>query len=104
MILRWDTKKLYAALNNKRQVESKSWQVHVFMVSQEEGSAAVVYVHVTVLQYVARLLGCGFTTSMLTRLSKGGRVTFPSVMMPVLWLGMPASDFMTTNPHPTEIR
>ena len=78
-ILRWDTRKLHAALDRKRRAEGGDWHG------------------------VAAQVGDSFTAGALTRLAKGGRVSFPSVMVLMLWLDSPAAGFVTTNPHPTEI-
>jgi hypothetical protein len=66
--LRWDTKKLHAALNARRQDRRMTWR----QVGQEVG---------------------GFTAGMLMNLSKGGRVGFPGVMRLVRWLDQPAAAF-----------
>ena len=67
-ILRWDTKALHSALDAQRQARGMTWK----QVAQEVG---------------------GFTPAMLTRLSRGGRTSFPSVMRIVRWLGKPAATF-----------
>jgi hypothetical protein len=66
--LRFDTKGIHAALNTKRQTLGLTWMD------------------------VARQIG-GCPPSMLTNLSKGGRIGFPGVMRIVGWLGQPAADF-----------
>lgn len=67
-ILRWDSRALFAALDEQRLERRLTWTA------------------------VAREVG-GFTPSMLTNLSKGGRVWFPGVMRLVRWLGRPAAGF-----------
>jgi hypothetical protein len=66
-ILRFDTRKLYAALNARRTERT--------MTSAQ----------------VAREIGVG--VSGLTHLAKGGRITFPQVMRVVRWLDRPAAAF-----------
>jgi hypothetical protein len=68
-ILRWDTQALFAALDEQRRTRQLTWTT------------------------VAREVG-GFTSNMLTHLSKGGRVGFPHVMRLVRWLGQPAAVFI----------
>jgi hypothetical protein len=68
MCLRWDTRKLHAALNARRQDRRMTW-----------------------LQVAQAIGGC--TPGMLMNLSKGGRVGFPGVMRMVRWLDQPAAAF-----------
>ena len=65
--LRFDTKKLYAALSEQRAIRGITWAQ-----AAEE---------------------IGMSTPMLMNLSKGGRTYFPQVMRAVGWLGRPASEF-----------
>lgn len=67
-VLRFDTGKLYAALNAQRIERNMTWQ------------------------HVAKEMGLGVST--LTYLANGGRTAFPHVMRIVGWLGRPAADFM----------
>jgi hypothetical protein len=67
-ILRWDTRALFDAVNAERVTRQLTWTE------------------------LARQIG-GFTPSMLTNLSKGGRIGFPRVMRLVRWLGGPAVSF-----------
>jgi len=67
-ILRWDTRALHAALDAKRRERQLTWAE------------------------LAREIR-GFTPSMLTNLSKGGRIGFPRVMRLVQWLDRPAVSF-----------
>jgi hypothetical protein len=67
-VLRWDTKALYAAMDEHRRARGLTWK------------------------HVAREVG-GFTPAMLTALAKGGRAGFPGVMRLVRWLDQPASSF-----------
>jgi hypothetical protein len=67
-ILRWDTKALFAALDEQRRARGMTWAL------------------------VARDLG-GFTPGMLTNLAKGPRIGFPRVMRLVRWLDRPAVTF-----------
>jgi hypothetical protein len=67
-ILRWDTRALFAALEAQRRSQALTWAE----VAQQVG---------------------GFTPSMLTNLSNGGRIGFPRVMRLVRWLGQPAATF-----------
>jgi hypothetical protein len=66
-ILRFDTKKLYAALDAQRAERKMTWP----QVAKEIGLAA----------------------SSLTYLSKGGRTGFPDVIRIVRWLHQPAAQF-----------
>ena len=66
-ILRFDTRRLHAALDAQRMERDMTWT------------------------QVAAGLGLGVST--LTYLAKGKRVGFPNVMRMVTWLGRPASDF-----------
>ena len=67
-ILRWDTRALSSAVNAERVRRQMTWTE------------------------MAREVG-GFTPSMLTNLSKGGRTGLPHVMRLVRWLGRPAVTF-----------
>lgn len=67
-ILRWDTKALYAAMDEQRAARGLTWKD------------------------VAREVG-GCTPAMLTALAKGGRAGLPGVMRIVRWLGQPATAF-----------
>ena len=66
-ILRFDTKKLHAALDTKRREKDLTWAA------------------------LARELGVG--PSSLTQLGKGGRTSFPQVMRMVGWLERRAAEF-----------
>jgi len=66
-VLRFDTKKIHAALNARRIERKMTWS----QVAKEAGTA----------------------TSTLTYLSKGTRVAFPGVMRIFKWLGHPAAHF-----------
>jgi hypothetical protein len=66
-ILRFDTCKLYAAINARRLESGKSWD----QVASDIGVSA----------------------SSLTHLSKGGRTGFPHVVRATRWLGLPVADF-----------
>jgi hypothetical protein len=66
-ILRFDTKKLHAALDTQRMERQLTWS------------------------QLARELGVGATA--LTHLAKGGRTAFPQVMRMVQWLGRCAAEF-----------
>jgi Helix-turn-helix len=66
--LRFDAKALFAALNAKRLERSMTWQ----RVAEEIG---------------------GVEAASLTRLARGGRLGFPSVMNMVRWLRRPAGEF-----------
>jgi hypothetical protein len=66
--LRWDAKKLHAALNAQRQDRHMTWS------------------------QVAQVIG-GCTPGMLMNLAKGGRVGLPGVMRLVRWLDQPAAAF-----------
>ena len=72
-ILRWDTRALFDAVNAERVTRQLTWTE------------------------LARQIG-GFTPSMLTNLSKGGRIGFPRVMRLVRWLGRPAVSFTRIAP------
>jgi hypothetical protein len=65
--LRFETKKLHAALNVQRVARGLTWQ------------------------QVGREIGLGAAT--LTHLSKGGRTGFPHVMRITRWLGRPVAQF-----------
>jgi hypothetical protein len=67
-ILRFDTRKLYSALDARRIERGMTWK----QVADEIG---------------------GFNAATLTRFSKGGRVGFPHVMRITRWLGSPAARF-----------
>ncbi len=67
-ILRFDTGKLYAALNERRIERGMTWQ------------------------QVAKEIG-GVGAGSLTYLSKGSRVGFPGVMRITGWLGRPVAEF-----------
>ena len=67
--LRFDARAIYAALEAKRVANGLSWK----QVAQEIG-------------------GCA--PESLTRLAKGGRVSFPRVMRVIRWTGEAASEFM----------
>ncbi|HKS95777.1 MAG TPA: hypothetical protein VJV74_06530 [Terriglobia bacterium] len=66
-VLRFDTRKLHAALDAQRVERRMTWT------------------------QVARQVGLG--VSSLTHLSKGGRTGFPAVMRMVRWLSRPAAQF-----------
>ena len=66
-VLRFDTKKIHAALNNRRIDRKMTWP----QVAKEAGTA----------------------TSTLTYLSKGTRVAFPGIMRIFKWLAQPAAHF-----------
>lgn len=66
-ILRFDTRKLHAALDDRRQANGMTWS----QVAQELGVGA----------------------SGLTHLAKGGRTAFPHVMRMVRWLNRSATEF-----------
>jgi hypothetical protein len=67
-ILRFDTRKLYLALDAQRIERDMTWR----QVGEEIG---------------------GLNAAGLTRLSKGGRTGFPQVMRMTRWLGHPAACF-----------
>jgi hypothetical protein len=67
-ILRWDTRALHAALDERRRRESLTWAD------------------------VARQIG-RYTPGQLTTLARGGRTGFPHVMRIVRWLDRPAAAF-----------
>ena len=67
-ILRWDTRALFDAVDSQRCGAGLTWA---------ETADRIV----------------GFTPSMLTNLSRGGRIGFPRVMRLVRWLGRPAAAF-----------
>src|SRR5215813_7277276 len=69
-ILRFDTRKLHAALDERRREQGLTW-----------GD-------------VAREMGSPISPSSLMHLSKGGRTGFPHVMWMVRWLGQPTTAFM----------
>jgi hypothetical protein len=66
-ILRFDTRKLFAAINARRIESGKTWD----RVASDIGVSA----------------------SSLTHLSKGGRTGFPHVVRVTRWLGLPVADF-----------
>ncbi len=66
-VLRFHTKKIYAALDAQRREQNLTWA----QVGRELGLSA----------------------SSLTHLAKGGRTSFPAVMRIVGWLGRPAAQF-----------
>ena len=66
-VLRFDTKKIYAALDAQRSERNLTWT----QVGKELGLSA----------------------SSLRHLEKGGRTSFPSVMRITGWLGRPAAEF-----------
>ena len=67
-VLRFDTRKLHAALDAKRIEKKRTW-----------------------VQAAAEM---GLSAGMLTHLANGGRTGFPHVMRMTRWLGRPAADFM----------
>jgi hypothetical protein len=67
LVLRFNTRRLHAALNAQRIERALTW-------------AEVAY-------------EAGLTVSMLTHLAKGGRTGFPHVMRMARWLGRPAAAF-----------
>jgi ribosomal protein L24E len=67
-VLRFDTKKMFTALNARRAERKMTWA----QVAEETG----------------------WSVAALTRLSKGGRTAFPTVMRIVRWLGEPAVRFI----------
>jgi hypothetical protein len=67
-ILRFDARKMYSELDSRRAERGLTWK----QVAEEIG---------------------GFSASMLTRLSQGGRVGFSHVMRITRWLGRPAAAF-----------
>ena len=67
-ILRWDTRALFDALDAQRRSHGLTWTETAQRIP-------------------------GFTPSMLTHLSRGGRIGFPRVMRLVRWLGQPAATF-----------
>jgi len=69
-ILRFDTRKLHTALDERRRERGLTW----------EG--------------VARDMGGPISASSLMHLSKGGRTGFPHVMWMVRWLDQPTTAFM----------
>jgi hypothetical protein len=66
-VLRFDTRKMYAAVDARRAARNLTWA------------------------QVAKETSC--SVSGLTRLSWGGRTVFPAVMRILRWLGEPASRF-----------
>ncbi len=66
-VLRFDTKKLYAALDEKRLAKNLTW-----------------------LQAAMEI---GVSASTLPHMSKGGRTSFPLVTRVTGWLGKPTADF-----------
>jgi hypothetical protein len=69
-ILRFDTRRLHAALDERRRERGLTWQE------------------------VARDMGGPIAPSSLMHLSKGGRTGFPHVMWMVRWLGRATTAFM----------
>jgi hypothetical protein len=69
-ILRFDTRKLHAALNQARIDRAMTWA------------------------QVASVIGRRTSAGSLAYLSKGGRTGFPHVMRLTRWLGRPAADFV----------
>ena len=68
-VLRFDTRSIYVALDRERETRGLTWQQ---VASQ-----------------------CGVeSAAILTRLSKGGRTTYPNVARILTWLGPPASRFV----------
>ncbi len=67
-VLRWDTRAIFNALDDKRQCNNLTW----IQVADEIGSVS---------------------QSQLKNLAKGGRTSFPVVMRMILWIGEPASRF-----------
>lgn len=77
-ILRWNTVALHAALDEKRAATGSSWA-----------------------DVAAAIGDCNVGT--LSRLARGGRVSFPHVMRLVRWTDRPATEFTTFMQHPTEV-
>jgi len=71
-VLRFDTKRLFAALDAARLERGRTW----VQVAQEIGTVS---------------------PASLTHLQKGGRTAFPHVMRMVRWLDRPAADFVRTS-------
>jgi len=69
-ILRFDTRRLHAALDERRRQRGLTWEE------------------------VAQKIGGPISASSLMHLSKGGRTGFPHVMWMVKWLGQPTTTFM----------
>jgi transcriptional regulator with XRE-family HTH domain len=69
--LRFDTRSMYVALDREREARGITWEQLAHQCGVE--SAAI-----------------------LTRLSKGGRTTYPNVARILTWLGPPASRFVRT--------
>ena len=67
-ILRWDTKKIYTALNTKRASSGLNWNELAIQIG-------------------------GVNAGLLTRMARGGRTAFPQVMRITQWLGEPATKF-----------
>ena len=72
-ILRFDTRRLYQALDAQRTARHLTWQ--------------------EVAQEIGRL-----TSVSLTNLKKGGRVAFPQVVWMTRWLDRPVADFVRASP------
>lgn len=68
-ILRWDTEKLYSALNAQRIERDMTWK------------------------QVANELGGGWSAASLTGLRKRGNAGFPAIMRVTRWLGQPVATF-----------
>ena len=73
-LLRFDAREIYAALDDQRRKWRMTWRD------------------------VAMEIGIGSAAS-LTRLQEGGRVSFPSVMRILAWLGAPAARFVRVLPR-----
>jgi len=69
--LRFDTRSIYVALDRERDTRGITWEQ---LASQS-----------------------GVASAILTRLSKGGRATYPDVARILTWLGPPASRFVSAN-------
>jgi transcriptional regulator with XRE-family HTH domain len=74
-VLRFDARRIYAALQARRGEQGMSWH------------------------QVAAAVGGGTTAAGLMRLRKGGRVSFPQVMRICGWLGEPAACFVHDAPR-----
>ena len=72
-VLRFDTKKLYGAVNARRQESDMTWQDAAKQI--------------------------GVAAAGLQHLSKGGRTSFPQVMRILRWLGRRAADFTRVAEH-----
>jgi uncharacterized protein YfiM (DUF2279 family) len=67
-VLRFDARAIYAALDTRRAANQWTWS------------------------QLAAAIG-GVSASMLTHLDRGGRVSMPSIMRVVVWLGQPTASF-----------